>query len=173
MGLMTLAEAAAKFAAVAIEVNLAEHAIVEQACKMISDTAKDALGTYIFGWAPLAESTVARKARGDSPLLETGELRDSIHYTVRGNSGEVGSDLDKAVWMELGTKSIPPRPFLSSAARDREREIQAMAGRAVYAVIAGKGMGSSEVEHLIHALKTVKHAAHDMYESLGRDDSGN
>jgi hypothetical protein len=62
--------------------NLAEHVIVEQACKMISDTAKDALGTYIFGSAPLAESTIAQKARGDSPLLETGELRDSIHYNT-------------------------------------------------------------------------------------------
>jgi NAD(P)-dependent dehydrogenase (short-subunit alcohol dehydrogenase family) len=38
---------------------------------------------------------------GDTPLSETGELRDSIQYTVHGYEGAVGSDNDKALWHEL------------------------------------------------------------------------
>jgi hypothetical protein len=43
----------------------------------------------------------ARKATGDSPLLETGELRDSIEHVVTQEDdevvGHVGSNSDKAV----------------------------------------------------------------------------
>jgi len=34
-------------------------------------------------WPPLQPETIARKAHGNTSLLETGALRDSIEYTAR------------------------------------------------------------------------------------------
>ena len=48
-------------------------------------------------------------------MLETGEMRDSISHKVEGRAVYIGSDNKKAVYHELGTKSIPPRPFLMGA----------------------------------------------------------
>jgi hypothetical protein len=83
--------------------------------------ARAAVGTYAFGWPPLKPDTIAQKATGDSPLLETGEMRDSIasraEPTAIGAEGEVYSGSPKAVWHELGTDRIPPRPFLGPALR--------------------------------------------------------
>ena len=51
-----------------------------------------------------------------SPWLRTGELRDSITYQVDGSVLVVGSVSQVAVDQELGTRSIPPRPFLAPTA---------------------------------------------------------
>lgn len=67
----TLLEMAAKLAGVAAESELAN-----EASALVQETAKNGLGTYEFGWPPLKEETIARKATGNSPLLETGELRE-------------------------------------------------------------------------------------------------
>jgi hypothetical protein len=73
---------------------------------LVEETAKEALGSYKWGWPRLAESTIERKARGDSPLLETGELRESIEHVVMGRSGHVGTNAFQAEWMEFGTTNI-------------------------------------------------------------------
>ncbi len=77
------------------------------------------LGTYQEGWPALKPETIASKAHGDTPLLETGHMRDSISHEVNPFSVVaeviVGSTDKKAVWQELGTSRIPPRPFLSLA----------------------------------------------------------
>ena len=52
----------------------------------------------------------------ETPWLETGSLRDSISYDVQGTEAVIGSGSDVAVYQELGTPSIPPRPFLGSTA---------------------------------------------------------
>jgi hypothetical protein len=44
----------------------------------------------------------------NEPLPRTGQLRDSIEWTAQGNEGFVGSNLDIAVYQELGTSRIPP-----------------------------------------------------------------
>lgn len=55
----------------------------------------------------------------ESPLLRTGQMRDSIEFSVDGAVGRVGSDDKRALWQELGADSAfgfeptPPRPFLS------------------------------------------------------------
>jgi hypothetical protein len=63
--------------------------IVERACQIIQKKAKAAIGKDHELWAPLAESTIADKASHGfptpKPLLRSGELRDSIEYTVNGN----------------------------------------------------------------------------------------
>jgi hypothetical protein len=79
------------------------------------------LGTYQEHWPSLAESTIERKKTGDSPGLETGDMRDSIHHKVDPVELElvVGSAAKEALWFELGTSrgphSRPPRSFLGLA----------------------------------------------------------
>ena len=96
----------------------------------VAETARNYLGEYQPGWAPLKEATIARKATGDSPLLETGEMRDSIDVRrVRYAPDEVlvaqsiGSSMDRALFMEEGTTKVPPRPFLSLALAEHEMDI--------------------------------------------------
>src|SRR6476620_4218635 len=101
--------------------------IVERACQIVQKKAQSAIGKEHELWAPLAESTITDKASHGfatpKPLLRTGELRDSIEYTVHGNQGAVGSNLDIAVYQELGTSRIPPRSFLVSSAIASEDKI--------------------------------------------------
>lgn len=78
------------------------------------------IGSYQTGWAPLKPTTIARKMTGDTPLLETGEMRDSIEHraapTIYGAIGEIGSNDPIALYQEMGTsRSIPPRSFLGLA----------------------------------------------------------
>ena len=141
----TLTQAAATFGRLAIEMPMAEHDALELGCQMIEAEAKRVIGTYDYGWTALKPETVARKANGDTPLIETGEMRDSIEHQVRDHIGYVGSDNMKAVWQELGTsRGIPPRSFLMGAAMRMERPIVEMTGRLFYARLAsGLGLGVS------------------------------
>lgn len=107
--------------AVAVKIENSGHEILEPVASMLETSAKRAIGTYEFGWPPLAESTLSHKS-GDTPLLETGELRDSIGHVVEANHGYVGTNDKKAAWQEFGTTKIPPRPFLGGAlAHDGEK----------------------------------------------------
>lgn len=96
---------------------------LERVGKMVETEAKSAIGTYKYGWPPLAASTLAKK-KADTPLLETGEMRNSISHAISGpNSVDVGSNNQKAVWHELGTTKAPPRSFLVKAAQTKEPEV--------------------------------------------------
>jgi hypothetical protein len=130
---------------------------------MVCNEAKRVLGTYDYGWPSLKAETIARKIHGDTPLLETGELRASIEWIADGNHGAVGSNNDKAVWHEFGTSRIPPRPFLAGAAAHVEAKIHKMAARAVVAVLEGRGLHSTELGELLHLLR---HAAHQVKEDV-------
>ena len=121
----------ALFAEAAHHAAKAEHAAVAKAAEIIEAGAKHAIGSYEFGWPPLAESTVARKANGDTPLLETGALRDSISHEVHEHSAVVGSTSDIARYHEFGTSRIPPRPFLWGSAMHHAEEIEKQAGDVV------------------------------------------
>lgn len=103
------------------------------ACVIVETEAKRVLGTHDYGWPPLAASTIAQKKNGDTPLLETGDMRQSIEHTVQpeltGATGYVGSNDPKAKYHELGTSQIPPRPFLSGAAMHKEQEVVHELGR--------------------------------------------
>jgi len=85
--------------------------------------ARDAIGHEHAEWPPLAPATIADKSAHNfavpAPLLRTGELRDSIHFKIDmlDYTVIVGSDNPKAIWHELGTRHIPPRPFLAMAMR--------------------------------------------------------
>jgi phage gpG-like protein len=159
MNFSSLAAFAAHITVIERDLHKVQSDIIAKACSMVCAEARRVLGSYDYGWPQLQPETIANKMRGDSPLLETGELRDSITWNAEGNVGHVGSDLDKAVWMELGTAKTPPRSFLVGAAQHMEGEIHKMAGRAALAVMAGRGLHGHEFGELIHALK---HAYHDV-----------
>jgi phage gpG-like protein len=135
-GLMNMLEAAALFAAAARRVSGAEHAGLEKAASIIEDGAKTAIGGYSFGWPALQPETVARKATGDSPLLETGELRASITHEVEGRRAIVGATSPVAAFMEFGTsRGIPPRPFIWGSWIHHDKEAIAAVGDAIVKAI--------------------------------------
>jgi hypothetical protein len=132
-GLMSLAEGAALFAEMAVLYEEGVHGALEKACVIIETEARSYPGNYQAGWAPLAESTIAHKATGDSPLRETGEMAESYEHTVQGHSGFVGSNNDKALWAELGTsRGEPPRSVLGLAAQQKGEEAADAVGRELF-----------------------------------------
>jgi phage gpG-like protein len=121
----------------ALEVKHEEHRLLEKAGGIVEEEAKRVIGTHEYGWPPLAASTLAQKA-ADTPLLETGEMRDSIQHMVVHNEAHIGSNNEKAVWQELGTVKIPPRSFLGGALEHKSEEIVKMIGQDIVKVIEGK-----------------------------------
>jgi phage gpG-like protein len=116
--------AAVKFTLISSAFGQFEHAALDRAGHKFVEHIRAAIGTYEYGWEPLAESTIERKASGDTPLLESGELRDSYGYEIRGNRDLViGSDNMKARWHEFGTSHIPPRPVIGGTLQFHGKEI--------------------------------------------------
>ena len=134
---------------------------LEAAASLVEKAAKAEIGTYqeatgpFNDWVPLSQATLEGfYAEGigrvpgkielgfappDNPLLRTGELRDSYEHTVQGHEASIGSNLDIAVWQELGTPNarfpIPPRSVLGAAAsRNEDRVVDLMASPCVRAM---------------------------------------
>jgi phage gpG-like protein len=131
------------FAARLVAVNAAiEHRKnegLEKACELLEEEAKRVLGTYDYGWPPLQPETIARKTTGDSPLLETGELRDSIEHVLGHGEAWVGSNNEKALWHEFGTSRVPPRPFFQGAINAKQTEIEEVFGGIIMKAFGGRG----------------------------------
>jgi len=149
--------------------------IIEAGCKMIRFEARRVIGSYDAKptWPQLAESTQRNREKkgfpANEPLLRTGDLRDSIEYQViSDHEGNVGSNLDIAVYQELGTSKMPPRPFLSTSAKKMGPEIAKMAGRATAARIAGQGFG--EIQELLHLAHGIYEAGKNAVEPLLTND---
>jgi phage gpG-like protein len=125
---------------------------MEKAARLVEDEAKQEIGTYqeaagpFVAWEPLAESTLEQKERAgyappDSPLLRTGEMRDSIQHHSTAEEAEVGSDDDRAVWQELGTSRIPPRSFLGGAAVRKADDVAKFIEEAIHRAFSGRITG--------------------------------
>lgn len=144
--------------------------IIEQACRIIQRKAKAAIGNNHEMWPPLAPSTIADKQRQGyatpAPLLRTGEMRDSIQYTVNGDEGAVGSNSEIAVFQELGTSRIPPRSFLVSSAIASEPRIHRMANAAAVAAFGGFGRNAREVQELLHAIHEAGRALGELWHDV-------
>jgi hypothetical protein len=139
---------------------------------MVQERAKGLIGHPNASWPPLAAETIAHKSGLNMPLLETGEMRDSIEHTVIDSShAEVGSNLDRAVWHESGTSRVPPRPFLSLAAHQEGPQVAKMVAKTVGAAIVGGLAGSRvhdffEIAHIAgEALHSIRETASDLVES--------
>lgn len=136
----------AKLALIGEEVS---HHITEEGAKIIEKDAKARLGEYqgyagpFNAWAELADSTKAdRVAKGfpeNEPELRIGEMRDSIEISAKGNEAAVGSASEIAMYQELGTEKMPPRPSLGPAAFESKRPIGEMGARTLAAWISGLG----------------------------------
>jgi phage gpG-like protein len=167
MGVMNLLEAATQFTAAAEGIEIAEHEIIETACEMLEGKANGLIGYPHSFWPPLAEETLRRKDGVNTPLLETGELRDSIQHNSDQHEGYVGSNNPKAEWHEFGTRSIPPRSFLGAAAGLEGPKIKRMAGEVMRSAIGGAPIGGAlgELLHLAHeAARKVKDEFMDLVE---------
>ena len=121
---------AAFVAAASAEMTHAKHTALEKAAVIVEEGSKKAIGTYEFGWPPLAASTLEKKG-ADTPLLETGAMRDSIHHEVEGDTARIGSDMDIALYQEVGTSRIPARSFLMGSAVHHKDEIVHAIGQTV------------------------------------------
>src|ERR1700723_1050701 len=83
--------------------EVVRHHALEKAAVIVEDEAKRVIGTYDYHWPPLAESTLRKKA-DDTPLLESGKLRDSISHTVESHRALIGTEEKSGLYAELGTK---------------------------------------------------------------------
>jgi phage gpG-like protein len=155
--LFSLLEAAHHFSSLAHGLPQAQHAALEIAARIVEADAKRAIGTYRYRWRQLAPSTLARKA-ANTPLLETGEMRDSISHWSSPTMAVVGSTDLKAVWHELGTRSIPPRPFLSEALRRNEKLVVRAVGQTIRDFLAAERMHADVLKLLIEAAHKIIHS---------------
>ena len=122
---------------------------MEASAELVKGNAKAKIGHYqeaagpFSKWAELADATKAdRVSRGypeNEPLLRTGELRDSIKSEASAAGFVVGSDSDIALYQELGTSTIPPRPFLGPALFESAPAVVKALGSAIELTIAGGG----------------------------------
>jgi hypothetical protein len=157
----TLGGLGAHFIAVAKALPAAERAGIEAACQIVEKASKGMIGHGNAGWPPLAPSTVERKG-ANTPLLETGELRESIQHTVISSQlGMVGSDSEKAVYHELGTSHIPPRSFLRLAAIKKAAAVERVIARAVLSLLSAQNAAVGEAWNLF------KHGMHN-FKELGK-----
>ncbi len=158
MTVLSLLQFAAKLTAAQHAVDATIPEIIEAACRMLCEQAKSEIGVPGWGWPPLAPDTLARKGNINTPLLETGELQESIAWNSSGAEGFVGTNDDKAAFHEFGTSRMPPRPFLLTAIGIKEEEIVSMARRAIVAAVIA---GTSPVGELFEILKEAAHAARE------------
>jgi hypothetical protein len=148
---------AARLGQAIVDVKVAEGIALEEASQLVEETAKEAIGSYKWGWPSLKAETIARKATGDSPLLETGELRASIEHQVAGRSRHVGTNAFQAEWMEFGnTRGSPPRPFILPAAMASEDAIHKIVGETVFSALAGHDVGGLAEEILHKSVESLK-----------------
>jgi HK97 gp10 family phage protein len=145
----SLGQFARHLATLEVAVALELRRGLDEVATAVRDKAKDEIGSYqaaigpFPAWAQLAESTVEdRVAKGyspDQPLLRSGEMRDSIGKDVSGIEATIGSTSQVAVYQELGTDKIPPRPFLGPAVLHNEALIKRILGKAFIAGLLGRG----------------------------------
>ena len=129
--------------------------VLTVSAKAVVLRSKEKIGHYqpqegiVPAWSPLAESTLAEKRRlgftgrrsADDPLLRTGELMESYGFglalwsassTLQGWQAHIGSPLDVALWQELGTAKMPPRPVISGATAEEASLFAAAVGAAFF-----------------------------------------
>ena len=64
-------------------------------------------------------------------LVDTGRLRNSISYAVDGESVCIGTNVEYAPYLELGTKKITAHHYLKRAATEHKDEYKKLTAQAV------------------------------------------
>ncbi len=139
MSFSSFAALGTAIAGLAVELDRHAHEAMEEGCQILEDSAKGALGdpAYPFGWPRLSQATIDK--HGDTPLLDTGEMKESIKHTVvSSHEGYVGTNSTYAKYQEFGTSKIPPRPFLGGAIHAKRDEVVKCFGHAIEATVKAK-----------------------------------
>lgn len=94
--------------------------IHEYAVKTIQDNAD---GKSQIRYAPKRVVNVSNP--GEPPNSDTGRLAQSVKFDFQkaGLVGRVGSNLKYAAWLEFGTLTMAPRPWLSEAVEQTSKEV--------------------------------------------------
>lgn len=84
----------------------------------ISQSRRQALGQAAARIEAAVKRSLSHRVGEDhtAPWLRTGELRASIESETDEDTAIIGSTTPVAIYQELGTRSIPPRPFLAPVA---------------------------------------------------------
>jgi HK97 gp10 family phage protein len=147
----SFADIAIHFATLGVAVAEVNHHAVEKAALMIENSAKAELGNYqpatgpFNEWAPLTDATLKTHesyGMGDTPLLLTGQLRDSIQHEVSGMEAIIGTKMEIGEYQEVGTSKIPPRPFMGPAAYNNLENIKHLLGKSTAQAIAYGAAGA-------------------------------
>ena len=68
-------------------------------------------------------------------LIDTGRLRNSISHTVDGESAYIGTNVEYAPYLELGTKKITAHHYLKRAVTEHQDEYKKLAVEAIQSAI--------------------------------------
>lgn len=132
--------------------------LLDQIGQATAQRAIHSLGNYqsdigpFVAWGPLQPSTLATKkrmgwgkfGRANTPLYATGALANSISYSVTSsNSVEVGTNEQKAVYLELGRSNMAPRPIFGPAALRTLPRFRNQIGLQLAAAIANVSVSAS------------------------------
>lgn len=91
-------------------------AIHREALKLIQENSD---GRPEIRYGP--KRTVNVSNPGDPPNTDTGRLVQSIKFDITDDTGLVGSNLKYAAWLEFGTETMAPRPWLSTAVENTSK----------------------------------------------------
>jgi phage gpG-like protein len=133
----TLLDLASHLARAALTINhKVAHDAFEKASHILEVEIKSAIGTYKYGWPPIGPASVAK--HGDTPLLDTGQFQGSITHIANQHEAWIGTNDQRGWWFEMGTRKMPPRPFLSPALALKAHEVVVCFSSPVFATILGK-----------------------------------
>jgi len=175
---MSLLDLAARMATMDADIKTAMERGVVRASKYLSKASKGIVGHPQPEWPPLKPETIKRKAKGDTPLLETGEYRASISWQApfwEGPdtcAGWIGSNDPKALWMEYGTSKIPPRPVFGLVATGRGELVAQIVGASVAAVMVNGGPNYHDLREFLHLLGDLGRELKDLVDDDNNDDGG-
>ena len=116
------------------------HEILDILGATVAGRIRSKFGVYQKGWPKLSETTIDRKGF-DSPLIDQGDLSQSISYDVHPTFVEIGSTDPVSRYQEFGTSfnpqgsPVPPRPFVGPAADEVMNELLPGIGAMVAATI--------------------------------------
>ncbi|GLI93597.1 hypothetical protein [Methylocystis echinoides] len=177
---LSLGEFAARALGMEADIHAAMEAAIEKGCKRVQRKAKQLIGVEQPEWPALAPATIADKQRQGyrvpAPLLRTGKMRDTIEWQApfwngpREVSGYVGTSFPIAVYQELGTMHIPPRPFLSLAAMGLEPHLQEMMGAMVTAAMIHGGHNVELWKKAFEYLHKAGEQARELFEEEAEGD---
>ena len=68
-------------------------------------------------------------------LIDTGRLRNSISHTVDGEAAYIGTNVEYAPYLELGTKKIAAHHYLKRAATEHKDEYKNLTAQAIQSAI--------------------------------------